>query len=382
MTEVKNHALLSASSAHRWLACPPSARLSESYEDATSDFAAEGSDAHTLAEFKLRQSLGISSGPDPRPTLKFYDAEMDEYTSGYASYVLEIFNELKRQNRDPQILIEQRLDFCRFVPEGFGTGDAVIIAEGSVHVIDFKYGRGVYVDANHNSQMMLYGLGALELFDHLYEVEEVKMTIYQPRLGNVSTFSMPSAELRNWAETVLTKAAKLAYNGQGEFKCGEHCRFCKVRAECRERAKCNLDLAKLDFQEPALLSDAEIEEILVKADDLVRWANDVQTYALEQALRGKSWQNFKVVEGRANRRYANEDEVIKLVEAAGYDPYTRKLASIGDLEKRIGKVKVQNLIANLIVKPPGKPTLVPRSDKREELHSAVADFKNIEQEEN
>ena len=258
-----NHALLSASSSHRWLNCPPSARLGENYEDRGSDFAAEGTDAHSLCEHKLKTVLGIPS-EDPTENLTWYNEEMEECASGYAAYVLELLAEAKKVTTDPIVLIEQRLDYSKYVESGFGTGDCVLIADGTLNIVDYKHGKGVEVSADHNPQMMLYALGALEIFDALYDIDTVTMTIYQPRRSNVSTYTVSTAELLEWAETVLKPTAELAFKGEGEFHCGEWCRFCKAKADCRERARANLALAAYDFAEPPLLTDEEVEEVLEK----------------------------------------------------------------------------------------------------------------------
>ena len=227
-----NHSLLSASSSHRWLHCPPSARLCEGYDDKGSNFAAEGTDAHALCEYKLRAALGMEA-KDPTEDLSWYDAEMEESANGYAAFVMELVEEAKKNCSDPVVLIEQRLDYSRYVAEGFGTGDCVIIADGTLHIVDFKYGRGILVEAEDNPQMMLYALGALELFDCLYDIDTVSMTIFQPRRGNVSTYTLSKADLYEWADTVLATAAELAWSGEGEYHCGEWCQFCKAKADCR-----------------------------------------------------------------------------------------------------------------------------------------------------
>ncbi len=372
--EVRSHALLSASSSSRWLNCPPSARLAEHLEDTTSDFAAEGTDAHTLCEFKLRRALGLTLG-EKQPVLKWYSQEMEDYATDYVAFILELVNEARKSGNEPIVLVEQRLDYSRYVQEGFGTGDAVIVAGDTLHVVDYKHGRGVLVDAHENTQMMLYALGALELFDFLFDIKHVNMTIYQPRIGNISTYQLEAMDLVDWAENTLSPIAKLAYEGKGEFKCGDHCQFCKAKAICRERSECNMRLAAYDFSEAPVLADDEIEEILSKVDHLVSWANDIKTYALNAAIRGKQWQNWKIVQGRSNRKYSNETAVAEVVKGAGLDPYEQKLVTITELERRIGKARFNELLAHLIIKPEGKPTLVPRSDKREEVNTAAADFK-------
>ena len=370
-----NHALLSASSSHRWLNCPPSARLCEGYDDKGSNFAAEGSDAHSLCEFKLRKALGMEA-KDPTDNLTWYDAEMEESASGYAAFVMELVAEAKKTCSDPVVLIEQRLDYSKYVQSGFGTGDCVLIADGTLHIVDFKYGRGVLVEAEDNPQMKLYALGALEIFDCLYDIDTVSMTIYQPRRANVSTFTLTRQELLDWAETVLVPTAELAYAGDGEYHCGEWCQFCKAKADCRERARANMELARYEFRQPPLLTDEEVEEILGKLDSLMDWASDIKDYALQAAISGKHWSGYKLVEGRANRRYTDENAVVAAVKAAGYDPYDEpKLLGVTAMTTLLGRKQFNDILGGLITKPQGKPTLVPESDKRPAMTTILDDFK-------
>ena len=357
------HSVLSASSSGRWLNCPPSARLCEAYEDKGSDYAAEGTDAHALCEFRLKQALKIPA-EDPIDNLTWYNEEMEECAVGYAAYVVELLETARRTCSDPVVLIEQHVDFSRWVQEGFGTADCVIIADGILNIVDYKHGKGVEVSAEQNPQMMLYALGALEIFDGIYDIDAVRMAIYQPRKSNISVYEMQKSDLLEWADTELTEKAQLAYGGQGEFHCGEWCRFCKAKAECRERAAVNLELARYEFQLPALLDDDEIADILGRLDDLTAWAADVKEYALRQALSGKKWHGWKLVEGRSNRRYTNETAVAGAVESIGFDPYEHKVLGVTAMQKLLGKSRFNDLLAAYIEKPQGKPTLVPESDKR------------------
>lgn len=368
------HALLSASSSHRWLNCPPSARLCEGYEDKGSEYAQEGTDAHSLCEHKLKLALGMET-TDPTDSLSFYDEEMEECACGYAAYVMELVEEAKKTCKDPVVLIEQRLDFSRFVEEGFGTGDCVIVADGTLYVIDYKHGKGVEVSAVENPQMMLYALGALELFDGIYDIDTVRMAIYQPRRENVSVCVMAKDDLLQWAYNDLMAKAKLAYEGGGEYACGDWCRFCKAKAACRKRAEYNLELAKYDFEMPATLDDVEIAAILARADELAAWAADVKEFALQQALSGVRYDGWKIVEGRSNRKYIDEDAVADTVSKAGFDPYEPKLLGITAMEKLLGRKKFAELLAGLVEKPQGKPALVPVTDKRPEMNAAQEDFK-------
>lgn len=368
------HALLSASASHRWLACLPSARLTEGMPDKSSSFAEQGTDAHRLCVYKLHVALG-EAAKDPTENLSFFDEEMAECSDMYVQFVMEQLAKAKEACRDPIVLVEQRLDFSKWVPQGFGTGDCVVSADGTLFVIDFKYGLGVLVEAERNPQMMRYALGALSLLDGIYDIKKISMTIFQPRREHVSTYEMKKADLLSWADKVLAPTAALAMKGEGEFKAGSHCQFCKARANCRKRAEYNLELARYDFAMPAELTDAEVEAVLSKADDLASWAADVKEYALQKAVSGKTWKDWKVVEGRSVRKYANETAVAETVKEAGYDPYEQKVLGITDMTRLLGRRKFDELLSGMIVKPEGKPTLVPLSDKRPAMHTAVNDFK-------
>ena len=367
------HAVLSASSSERWLNCPPSARLCEAYEDKGSDYAAEGTDAHALCEFRLKQARGIPAD-DPIENLSWYNEEMEDCAAGYAAYVSELLETAKQTCADPVVMIEQRVDFSRWVKEGFGTADCIVIADGVLNICDYKNGQGCLVLADRNPQMMLYALGALEIFDGIYDIDTVRMTIYQPRKSNISVYEMDKADLYEWANSELTQKAQLAYEGQGSFSCGEWCRFCKAKAECRERAEANLALARYEFQTPALLADEEIADILGKVDALTAWASDVKEYALQQAISGTAFPGWKLVEGRSNRKYTSEAAVAAAVEGAGFNPYEKKLLGITAMQKLLGKSRFEELLAPYIEKPQGRPTLVRSSDKRPEWNTAKNDF--------
>lgn len=363
---VKKHAVLSASASHRWLNCNPSARLELEFEDRESEAAVEGTAAHALCEHKLRKALKMRSR---KPTSTYDSDEMDEYTDGYVTFVLETLEEARNVCTDPIILIEQKLNFSRFVPDGFGTGDCIIISDSTLHIIDFKYGQGVLVEAENNPQMMLYALGALEIYDGLYDIENISMTIYQPRRENISTWTIPVSKLQEWTENILIPKAEKAYKGEGDYCTGSWCTFCKAAVKCRARAEEKLKLAEYEFKAPPLLTDDEIEDILGKLDDLTKWANEITAYAQDAALNhGKEWRGFKVVEGRSNRKYTDEDAVAEAAKAAGYtDIYKQSLISITEMEKLMGKKGFAEILGGLIYKPPGKPTLVPASDKRQAI---------------
>lgn len=374
----QKHALLSASSAHRWLHCPPSAKLTAGVTEAPSEAALQGTAAHALAEHKLRRALKQQS---KRPVSKYEDDEMNTHTDDYVSYVLEQYEQAKQVTSGAVIYIEQHLDFSNVVPGGFGTGDCLIVADGTLHVIDLKYGLGVLVEAECNPQMMLYAIGALALFDALYDIEQVALTVFQPRRENVSTWTISVTELNKWAEQTLKPAAELAAKGEGEFYAGAWCQFCKIASTCRARAKANLELAKFEFAPPAELSADEVAEVLAQIPELTRWASDVQDYALSQALSGERYEGFKLVAGRSIRKYTDETAVAEAAKAAGYkDIYKQSLLTITAMEKLMGKKNFSEILGNLVVKPEGKPTLVPVTDKRPELQVSTAadDFTNID----
>lgn len=367
------HALLSASSSHRWLNCPPSAKLCAKQDDKGSAYAQQGTDAHSLCQYKLEKALGMNT-QDPIKNLEYYDAEMENCADEYVSFILEQIEEVHHHCSDPLVLIEQHLDFSKYVEEGFGTGDCIIVADGVLQVIDYKHGLGILISAEENPQMMCYALGALELFDGIYDVNIIKMTVFQPRRDNVSTYSLSKEDLLKWGNETLSPIAKLAFAGEGDFKAGDHCQFCKVKATCRKRAEYNLELAKYDFEMPATLDSTEIEVILSKADNLIAWVNDIKEYALQQALSGTKYNGFKIVEGRSTRKYANQQAVAEAVNSAGFNPYEQKLLGVTAMTSALGKKKFEEILGSLVYKAQGKPTLVPESDKRPAMNTAKNDF--------
>lgn len=266
--------------------------------------------------------------------------------------------------------------YSHWVKDGYGTGDAVIVADGTLHVVDFKYGTGVPVSAEGNSQMRLYALGALDMFGELYDIDTVVTTIYQPRLASISTDTISKADLLDWAENMLRPLADQAYKGEGDLNAGSWCRFCKLSNTCRKRAEANLAMAQHDFKLPPTLSDEEIAVILDKLDDLISWAGDVKEYALNAALHGTRFHGWKLVEGRSNRRYTDETAVAQIVSGTGHDPYEHKLLGITAMEKLLGKKQFATLLSDLVERPQGKPVLVPASDKRPEMTNAKNDFAN------
>lgn len=378
-----SHAILSASGASRWMACPPSARLEQGFENKTSEYAEEGTLAHELGELGLRKALGEISTRKYNSEIKkieaheLYSADMPDYVEIYTDTCMEKVSEAKAKTPDAVFKVEQRLDFSEWVPEGFGTGDFVIIADGTMEICDLKYGKGVPVSANNNKQMMLYALGAIQEFSFLYDIEKVRMTIIQPRLDNISTFEVMADDLLKWAEEYVKPTADLAFKGEGEFCAGDHCQFCRAKAVCKARADKNMELAQYDFQKQDTMDNNDIAFVLSRVDELVKWASDVKDYALEQALQGEEYEGFKVVEGRSNRKWSSEDKVGQILTGEGFERsiiYTTKLDGISKIESAIGKKEVQRLLGDYIIKPPGKPTLVPISDKREPYNPAKADF--------
>lgn len=373
------HARLSASASHRWLNCPPSVRLSEKYPDSSSPYAQQGTDAHALCAYLVEKALGRDA-KDPTENLTYYDQEMQDCAEGYAAFVMEEYELIRQRCPDAEVLIEQKVSYAHWVPDGFGTADCIILADGMAEIIDYKHGLGVLVSAETedfggNPQLMCYALGVIQMFDGIYNINAVRMAIYQPRRANVSTFNMTKADLLKWADNVLAPTAQLALMGEGEFCAGDHCQFCKAKAVCRKRAEYNLELAKYDFEMPAELKPHEVDAILMRLDQFTAWASDVREYALDQALQGTDYSHFKLVEGRSNRKYTDETAVAAAVTKAGFDPYEKKLLGVTAMQKYLGRARFDELLAPYLEKPPGKPTLVPLSDKRPAMKTtAQTDF--------
>ena len=376
------HALLGPSGAYRWMNCTPSAREEEKYQETRSTYAEEGTTAHMLAEAILADDPDAAN--DIRKASPYYNAEMEEAVGIYIETVTEAFNRARAKTPDAVMFLEQRLDFSAWVPEGFGTGDVVIISDGEIEVIDLKYGKGVLVQSENNPQLRLYGLGAWAAFDLLYDIRTVKMTICQPRLDMSTTASMTTEELLEWAESAVKPKAQMAWAGEGDFKAGDHCKFCKAKNRCRALAEYNLELARFDFRDPNRLEDYEIAEILSRIDGLTTWASSIKDYALEQSERhGVKWPGWKLVEGRSNRKYSDDGLVLQTLILNGYEKdklyKPSEILGITAMENIVGKKRFQELLGDLIIKPAGKPTLVPETDKRPELNTAASaadDFKN------
>lgn len=369
------HALLSASSAHRWIHCTPAPYLEAQHPDSTSDAAAEGTAAHELAEHKLRQHL---DQPTPRPVSEWDSEEMDDYTDQYADHVMAELQRAREVDKAAFLAIEERLDFSHIVPDGFGTGDALIVSDDTLTVVDLKYGKGVEVSAEGNPQMRLYALGALATYGVIYDIEQVRMVIFQPRLGNVSVDEITVDELTTWAEGVVRPAAEKAIAGEGELKAGDWCRFCRHATQCPALAADMFAPVPTtgelvpEAPDPDTLTDDQIATIVAHAGELKKWLTKVESYALAQATEGRSYPGLKLVEGRSVRKYTDEDAVTRAVEAAGEDPHKpREVLGITAMTKLLGKKRFQELLGDYVHKPEGKPTLVPDSDKRPALTLAT-----------
>ena len=358
------HARFSPSSAEQYINCPPSLVLGEQFTDGGSEYAAEGTEAHTLCEYLLKTALGEQL-EDPRPGLKYYDTEMQRCAEGYRDTVLELMQP------SSFISVEQRVYLDDYVPGSFGTSDCVIITDGHMHVVDFKYGKGVQVSAEENSQLKCYALGAYSAFSPIYDIKDITLVIYQPRINNFSAWTLDTEALLKWADEVLKPKAELALKGGGEFAYGPWCKFCKGKAVCRKLASVAVELARHDFAEPATLSDDEVNDVLGKIDPLTMWVKAVKDYALQRALSGHKWRDWKLVESQSKRKYTDEEKVAETVISAGYDPYEKKLIGITAMGKLLGKEKFNELLGELVVKPKGSPELVSKDDKREEMTGGI-----------
>ena len=373
----RDHALLSASSAHRWINCTPAPYLEAQHPDTASDAAAEGTAAHELAEHKLRQHLDL---PTTRPVSEWDSEEMDDYTDQYADHVMAELQRAREVDKAAFLSIEERLDFSHIVPDGFGTGDALIVSDYTLTIVDLKYGKGVEVSAVGNPQMRLYALGALATYGAIYDIEQVRMVIFQPRLGNVSVEEISVDELTTWAEGVVRPAAEKAAAGEGELQAGDWCRFCRHAAQCPALAADMFAPVPTSAEhvpaapDPDTLTDTQIATIVTHAGELKKWLTKVESYALAQATGGHDYPGLKLVEGRSVRKYTDDDAVTKAVEAAGEDPYKpREVLGITAMTKLLGKKRFQELLGDYVHKPEGKPTLVPASDKRPALTLATPD---------
>lgn len=404
------HAILSASSSKRWLNCTPSARLEQNFPNESSVYAEEGTAAHALGEYKLRKYLHERV---QRPTSEFDSEEMEGNTDIYAEFIINQIERIKETCPHPLVMVEERLDYSYLVPDGFGTGDCVIIADGTLYVLDYKNGKGVFVSCDHNPQMMLYALGAYHAYGYLYDIQKVSMTIIQPRLENISTFECTVDELLDWGESYVRPRAKLAFEGKGEQVPGDWCRFCRARCACKACAQEALALVKEEFldldtgvledeqgsdcleetdatasfdpdtstptfKSPALLTKTDIEQMLPTLNRIESWIEAIFAYVSSEAINhGVTWAGYKVVEGRSKRQFLDTKSVVAAAQKAGYtDIYKTELISLTDFEKLMGKKKFQEVLGEYVVKPPGKLSLVPDSDPREavDLQTASDEF--------
>ena len=382
-----SHAILAPSAAHRWVNCPPSARLEEKFPDTSSEVAEEGTFAHKFAEINLSHfnkeiddkefSVEIAKLKEN----KFYSFGLEEYVEEYTNVVMDKFLKAKEIDKGAALLLEQKVDISDYVPQGYGHADAIIIADGTMEICDLKYGAGVKVDAKNNSQLRLYALGAYSELNFLYEIENVTVTIVQPRNGGLSCETLSVEELLKWGEKVK-RIAELAFKGEGEFKAGEHCKFCKAANVCKHFADYQLEVVKDDFDDPDLLSDDEISQILGRADSIIKWLNNVKDFALKEAIeKNKHWKGFKIVEGRSVRKIIDEEKATLILKANGgsdnqiWKP--QEIFGLTALEKTFGKKKISEWLSEIIQKPPGNPVLVPESDKRDEWHNVKSDFDNL-----
>lgn len=382
---MSEHALLSASGASKWLNCTPSARLEETFPNSTTDYALEGTVAHALGELTASYWLGLISEMDfenRRDKLinsesgkKFFDGEMQECINDYAEFILSKLNEEKKTCPDAFAELEVRVDFSRWVPKGFGTSDCVIVSDNVLEIIDLKYGKGHLVSAEENPQMRLYALGSYEYYKDLYDIEKVKMTIFQPRRsGAVSEDEIDITDLLNWAEKTVKPKAKLAFNGEGEFSPSEEtCKFCRAKVNCRARCEYNMKLFDDNPFDPALITADEAGELLEKASDIKNWLTDLNTYVESTLLSGLPVKGWKLVEGRSSRKITDEAALVNAMKAAGCEEseyYEKKLLTLTAFEKNFGKKRFAEIAQGLIVKPKGKPTLVNTSDPRPEYKFA------------
>ena len=384
----RKHALLSASGAARWLNCTPSARLEEQFEEsATSVYAAEGTLAHEFGELHLRKNINeideekLLTEVSKLEESDLYSPEMDEEVDKYVTYVMEQLTEAKKKTPGAILLIEEKVDLTMFIEDGFGTNDSIIISDGTMEVIDLKYGKGVKVDAKENSQLMLYGLGALIDHELTYDIENVRLTIVQPRMNSISSWEISAKDLREWGFKEVKPKAMLAYAGEGIQKSGSWCRWCKVKARCATFAAQNMKVAQHEFKNPHLLTDKQLIQVYEDMPQISDWINAVANYLLEEAMKGKKWPGYKLVEGRSNRKWIDESKVAETLLEKGFkaDKFMiSKLGGICHIEKLVTKKEFPTMLGEFVTKPPGKPTLVSEDDNRPAMgiEQAKEDFKN------
>lgn len=380
---MSEHAKLSASGSDRWLSCTRSPAFEAQFPELpNTKFSEEGTFAHAVAEQALSVYLGLEVKPLPPELLHYDSPDLREHVNTYVSYAITLIEEAKALDSSCVVLLEQRVDFSRWVPEGFGTADLIVISSNVAYVVDLKFGKGLKVDAPRNTQLRLYALGALEMFQHLHGFDHTVTVISQPRLGHTSSAVYFNLDLLLWAEEVVAPTAKLAWAGEGAFVPGDHCRWCRGKAQCPARNESNLAIARHDFAEPASMSDSAIAEVLVKAQQLHAWVRDLEEFAYSQAMAGRTWPGFKLVEARSSRKFTDVTAAAQVLIDAGIsndDIFERNLRSLTGLETKLGRNKFAQLLGDLVAKTPGKPTLVPVDDKRPEFYplaAAAADFSN------
>jgi len=389
--EERAHALLSASGASKWLNCTASARLEEDFEQVDSPYAREGTLAHELAELTLKNRLGLIDASEAIKRAaeieadKFYSEEMPSEVDKYVDYVLEQYNVAKFNHEGTMLLIEEKVDLTNFIEDGFGTNDAIVLADGILEVIDLKYGKGVRVSAVDNSQLKLYGLGSLYKHMLSYDIHTIRLTISQPRLDTISSWEISAEELLEWGEGYVTQQAKEAYAGTGEQKPGDWCKFCKAKPRCRALSEQNLEIAKHEFKDPNLLEDSEMVAIYQLSGQIKDWLNGIDTFMLSEALKGREWPDLKVVHGRSSRKFIDLDDVKQYLILKGFKDeqiLESKLKSLTALEKVLGKKNFEIELGDFITKPPGAPTLVTKEDGRPAygFTEAANDFSDNEDE--
>lgn len=384
---MKAHALLSASGSHRWLHCTPSARLEAQLPEKISEYADFGTLAHDIAanelmyRFKQVSELKYRIDFNKLTNLDIYKPDMMYHIKNYIDVCMDEVLRAKAKGGDATVLIEHRFDVSRWIPEGFGTSDFNIAYDGCLTVLDLKFGEGVPVSATENTQLMIYALGIYEYARYMYDISRIKMKIVQPRIDNTNEWELSADELLEWAESVLKPQAEKAHKGIGDFKPGEHCRFCRAKPTCAALAAYNSEMAGYDFVLPELLTEQQIAEIIVKSDLFINWINSVKDYALLEARKGRQFPGLKLVKGRSNRIIKSPENALKWLKTAGYKPdaYQKVVPVVlGELEKLLKPAHRKEFEKRFIIKPEGAPTLVPITDKRPAIGSAGAAAQDFE----
>lgn len=383
---MSEHAKLSASGSKKWLNCPLSVTLEDNFQETESDYAKQGTVAHTLAEFKIKLKLGVITRSEyvnlTEDLLKDLCPnefeELEYYTEGYKDFVFEVFNSYSGFSKEKDLLVEKKLDYSKYVEGGFGTGDIVICDYENIEIIDLKYGKGVKVEAFENSQLMLYGLGALELYS-IFDIKNVKLTIYQPRLDNISSYCITTDDLIKWGNEVVRPKAEAALKGTGACVYGSHCDegFCRARPLCKTYVERHTQVKNYNKKHPSLLTEDELIDVYEIAKSFDKWAGAVKAYILQEMLEGRSFKGLKLVEGKSCRSFIDEKKVIKILEKSGLSKeefISEKLITVAAAEKLLGKTKFNDILGSFVNKPKGAPTIAPLEDKRAEYNSAELDF--------